>query len=253
MVANLPAAGGNSFCKTNTPEFGAGGSTRNRVYGATGNPFNPELTVRRVLRWLCRRARRGPDAAGNGLRLRRFAADALGLLRHRGFPTIGRRQVPAPDRAAGLVPWSVLGPMGRSVADAYLLMRAQVDACTADPFSVRGLELTAALSPADLASVRATISVDMGEAPVSEAIREVFAKKALRFGRHIEHAEQAHPDFSGVHEVFEIHRGIAYVTAHQDKLKSHRGLLDRNFIDNTQRGSAHRWRRSAAAISSSTS
>ena len=37
-------AGGLPFCKTNTPEFGAGGNTRNRVYGATGNPFNPELT-----------------------------------------------------------------------------------------------------------------------------------------------------------------------------------------------------------------
>jgi Amidase len=43
MVADLRASGANIFCKTNTPEFGAGGNTRNRVYGATGNPFNPEL------------------------------------------------------------------------------------------------------------------------------------------------------------------------------------------------------------------
>src|SRR5215471_2307178 len=45
MVANVRASGANIFCKTNTPEFGAGGNTRNRVYGATGNPFNPELTI----------------------------------------------------------------------------------------------------------------------------------------------------------------------------------------------------------------
>src|SRR5262249_56194871 len=45
MVANLRASGANIFCKTNTPEFAAGGNTRNRVYGATGNPFNPELTI----------------------------------------------------------------------------------------------------------------------------------------------------------------------------------------------------------------
>jgi amidase len=235
MVANLRASGANVFCKTNTPEFGAGGNTRNRVCGATGNPFNPELTV-------------GGSSGGSAAALAvaqmplATGSDYAGSLRTPsaycgivGFrPSVGT--VSAPDRAAGLVPWSVLGPMGRSVADAYLLLRAQVDACTADPFSVRRLDLPATLARADLTSVRVAISVDMGEAPVSKAIREVFAKKVLRFGKHIGRAEQAHPDFSGVHEVFEIHRGIAYVTAHQDKVKSQRDLLDRNIIDNTERG-----------------
>jgi Asp-tRNA(Asn)/Glu-tRNA(Gln) amidotransferase A subunit family amidase len=116
------------------------------------------------------------------------------------------------------------------------LLRAQVDACMADPFSVRRLDLPATLDPAELDGVRSAISVDMGEAPVSKTIRAVFARKAARFGRYIRRAEQAHPDFSGAHEVFEIHRGIAYVTAHQDKLKNHRDLLDRNVIDDTERG-----------------
>src|SRR5258707_191578 len=43
-VANVRRAGGIIFAKTNTPEFGAGSNTTNRVYGATGNPFNPKLT-----------------------------------------------------------------------------------------------------------------------------------------------------------------------------------------------------------------
>jgi len=43
-VANVRAQGGIVVGKTNTPEFGAGANTRNRVYGATGNPFDPELT-----------------------------------------------------------------------------------------------------------------------------------------------------------------------------------------------------------------
>ena len=29
--------------KTNVPEFGAGSNSRNPVWGATGNPFNPTL------------------------------------------------------------------------------------------------------------------------------------------------------------------------------------------------------------------
>jgi amidase len=235
MVANLRASGANIFCKTNTPEFGAGGNTRNRVYGATGNPFNPELTIG---------GSSGGSAAALALGQMPLAtgSDYAGSLRTPaayggvvGFrPSVGT--VPRPDLIAGLVPWSVLGPMGRSVADAYLLMRAQVDTCVADPFSVRRLDLPATLAPADLASVRGAVSTDMGEAPVSKTIRAVFAKKAERFGKHIGHVEETHPDFSGVHEVFEIHRGIAYVTAHQDKVKSHRDLLDRNTIDNTERG-----------------
>jgi len=76
----------------------------------------------------------------------------------------------------------------------------------------------------------------MGQCPVSKSIREVFAAKSALFSRHIGHPEQAHPDFAGIHEIFEIHRGIAFVTGHQEKLKQHRDLLDRNVTDNTERG-----------------
>ena len=41
MVASIRRAGGIVVGKTNTPEFGAGANTRNAVYGATGNPFDP--------------------------------------------------------------------------------------------------------------------------------------------------------------------------------------------------------------------
>src|SRR5262249_44882472 len=33
------------LCKTNVPEFGAGANTRNLVWGATGNPFDPRLNA----------------------------------------------------------------------------------------------------------------------------------------------------------------------------------------------------------------
>src|SRR5690606_16666123 len=43
-VANLRDQGAIILAKTNTPEFGAGANTNNRVYGATGNPFEPNNT-----------------------------------------------------------------------------------------------------------------------------------------------------------------------------------------------------------------
>jgi amidase len=235
MVANVRAAGANIFCKTNTPEFGAGANTRNRVYGATGNAFDPVLTAAGSSGGSAVSLALGqmPVATGSdyGGSLRTPSAYA-GIVGFRPSPGV----VPAPDRAAGLVPWGVLGPMGRTVHDAYLLLRAQVDHDAAEPFSVRKLELPETLVPADLASVRAAISPDMGQAPVAKSIRKVFAERSTRFGKAIGHVEETHPDFSGVHEVFEIHRGIAFVTGHQEKLAKHRELLDRNVIDNTERG-----------------
>ncbi|MDP9097065.1 MAG: amidase family protein, partial [Pseudomonadota bacterium] len=40
-VAAIRAAGALIVGKSNVPEFGAGANSRNRVYGATGNPFDP--------------------------------------------------------------------------------------------------------------------------------------------------------------------------------------------------------------------
>ena len=44
VVSNVREAGGVILGKTNTPEFGAGANTRNLLFGATGNPFNPAKT-----------------------------------------------------------------------------------------------------------------------------------------------------------------------------------------------------------------
>jgi len=50
MVALVRKAGAIILCKTNVPEFGAGANTRNLVWGATGNPFDPRLKSLRTRR-----------------------------------------------------------------------------------------------------------------------------------------------------------------------------------------------------------
>ena len=45
MVGRVRAAGAIVVGKTNVPEFGAGANSRNFVWGATGNPFNPLLNA----------------------------------------------------------------------------------------------------------------------------------------------------------------------------------------------------------------
>jgi amidase len=44
VVRRLKAAGGIIIAKTNTPEFGCGAFTNNELFGATRNPWNPELS-----------------------------------------------------------------------------------------------------------------------------------------------------------------------------------------------------------------
>lgn len=236
-VANVRAAGANIYAKTNTPEFGAGANTRNRVYGATGNPFNPVLTSAGSSGGSAAALAVGqmPLATGSdyGGSLRTPSA-FCGIVGFR--PSVGI--VPYTGRAAGLVPWGVSGPMGRSVADAYLLFRAQVDESLDDPFSSGTLDLAETLTPADLAATRIAITHDFGVAPVARNIRAVFADRMRCLSGWVPHLAEAHPDYSGLHDVFEVHRGIAFVTQHQDKLARHRDLLDRNVIDNTERGLA---------------
>src|SRR5512132_2089664 len=45
MVARVRTAGAVVVGKTNVPEFGAGANSRNLVWGATGNPFDPMLNA----------------------------------------------------------------------------------------------------------------------------------------------------------------------------------------------------------------
>src|SRR6516164_5841242 len=66
MVALVREAGAIILCKNNVPEFGAGANTRNLVWGANGDPFDPWLNAggssggsfffssrRRHTRWNC--------------------------------------------------------------------------------------------------------------------------------------------------------------------------------------------------------
>ncbi len=236
MVARVRAAGANIFCKTNVPEFGAGANTRNRLFGATTNPFDAKLTPAGSSGGAAAALALGqmPIATGSdyGGSLRTPAA-FCGVVGFRPSPGI----VPSPDRAAGLIPWGVNGPMGRTVEDAYLLLKAMLDVDPADPFSsTDALDFPEALEPADLGSVRAAFSVDLGVCAIDKDIAKVFSARVKALSAYFAAPRDDGPDFSGVHEIFEVHRGLSFVTAHQEKLARHKKLLDRNVIDNTERG-----------------
>ena len=111
-VAKLRAEGAIIFAKTNLPEFGAGANTVNRVFGATGNPFDPSKTVRGSSGGSAVALATGmvPLATGRTTAARCARPPVSAALR--GFvprsESCHRR-----TRLPLLSPWGVNGPMGR--------------------------------------------------------------------------------------------------------------------------------------------
>ena len=236
VVANVRTAGGIILGKTNTPEFGAGANTRNLVFGATGNPFNPEKTC-------------GGSSGGSAVALATgmvpiaSGSDYGGSLRTpAGFcGVVGIRPSPgvvaAETRPVGLLPFSVLGPMGRTVDDANLLLQAQMGPNLHDPFSSNFTdELALPLKAADLGSIRAMLSADLGSAAMTKDYRKIFAERTKIFQHHFAHASTGDPDFTHGDNAFEVLRGVNFVAAHGDRVRDHRDKLSPNVIDNVDRG-----------------
>lgn len=236
VVANVRAEGGIILCKTNTPEFGAGANTTNRVFGATGNPFDPDKTC-------------GGSSGGSGVAVAtgmvplatgsdhggslRTPATFCGVVGFRPSPGL----VPRTTRPVALLPMPVLGPMARSVEDAHLLLLAQLDLDKDDPFSSDDLlRIPDALSDVDLGSLKVAVSTDLGCAPIDDGIRKVFEAKIASFGSVFADVQHRDPDLSDVHESFEILRAIQFVAAHKEKLENNRDQLGPNVINNTERG-----------------
>ena len=120
LVERLKAAGAITLGKTNTPEFGAGSNTFNKVFGATRNPYDPTKTAG---------GSSGGAAAAVACGMLPFAdgSDLAASLRNPGNycnvvgfrPTPGR--VPSYPAANAWDTQPVIGPIARTVEDAARL------------------------------------------------------------------------------------------------------------------------------------
>jgi Asp-tRNA(Asn)/Glu-tRNA(Gln) amidotransferase A subunit family amidase len=227
IVARVRGAGGVVIGKTNVPEFGLGANTRNRVHGATGNPFDPTrnaagssggsaVALATGMAPLCT----GSDTGGS---LRNPAA-FCGVVGYRPSPGL----VPAERRAHGWTPISVLGPMGRDVPDTALLLSAIASDDAMDPLSytlherpVRGVPgLFDPVRAADTAALRLAWSEDFGQAPVERVVRDAFARRVAAVAPLFREAVAAHPDVSGGDEAFEVLRATGVLAAHLEKIRA---------------------------------
>jgi amidase len=242
IVKSVREAGAIVLGKTNTPEWGAGANTRNAVYGATGNPFDPSRSAAGssggsgvVLATNMVPIATGSDTGGS---LRNPAA-FNGIVGFRPSPGL----VPSDKRPLGWNPLSVLGPMARTVPDLCLLLSTMVSDDACDPLAttihgrqVRRAEDFAVPEAIDLASLRVAVTPDFGFAPTERHIREVFADKVGLFRHVFAAAEDTTPDCAGTDETFEVLRSMAFMANMYERVRDTPELVGPNVRANVEEG-----------------
>ena len=221
VVKRIKQAGAIVVGKTNTPEFGAGANTVNRVFGATRNPWDLSLTV-------------GGSSGGAAAAL---ASGMLPLAEGTDFG--GSLRVPAAfcgvvglRPTAGVVPrypiplpWdvgTVHGPMARSADDAALLLEAMIgDDAGLTPISVAPPWTSVAAAVAqsrDLKNLRIGYVPDITGLGIDPEIGAACRTAAMRldgYGANVEELEFSVAD--GL-EAFLVLRGLTMAVRFFDSL-----------------------------------
>lgn len=236
MVARVRAAGAVVVGKTNVPEFGAGANTRNVVWGATGNPFDPMLNA-------------GGSSGGSAAALATdmlpvcTGSDTGGSLRIPGAicGVIGFRPspglVPVERRSLGWTPISVVGPMGRTVGDTCLLLAAQAAMDDCDPLACPVDPLSFAVpEPRDLAGLRVAYTEDFGVCPVDREIREVFRERIAAMRHLFRSCEPLTCDFGAADRCFDVVRAANYVARYREAYERDPASLGPNVRANYEIG-----------------
>jgi len=197
MAERMRRAGAIFIGRTNTPEFGLGSHTYNKLHGLTRNAYDQSRSAG---------GSSGGAAVGVALRMLPVAdgSDYAGSLRNpAGWnnvfalrPTLGR--VPTSSRDLWLPSMAVLGPIARSVPDLALLLGVQAGFDPRVPLSVgTELGLESLELARDFSGARIAWSGDFGGAvPFEPGVLETCRAALRAFEDMGCKVEEANPDFS---------------------------------------------------------
>jgi amidase len=221
VVERMGRAGAITIGKTNTPEFGAGSQTFNKVFGATRNPYDLTKT--------CGGSSGGAAVAlACGLAPVASGSDAGGSLRNPaafcnvvGFrPSIGR--VPNPKAAFGWSTLSTSGCMGRSVADLAFVLSTIAGPDSRAPLSINEPgERFARPLDRSFKGVRVAWFRDLGGVPFDDRVRRVVDGHRKTFESLGCIVEQAEPDFAPAEISFRILRAWNSANIYGARLHEH--------------------------------
>ncbi|HET7362804.1 MAG TPA: amidase [Burkholderiales bacterium] len=236
LVDRLGAAGAITIGKTNTPEFGAGSQTFNKVFGATRNPYDLSKTCG---------GSSGGAAVAVACGMLPFAdgSDLGASLRNPGSfcnvvgfrPTPGR--VPAWPVTNAWGTLSVLGPIGRTVEDAAFLLSAMAGSDARVPVSISGPgALFARPLRRSFRKVRIAWSRDLGGLPVDPRVSLVLEEQRKVLSELGCIVEEAQPDLSPATEAFHTLRALGFIDRVRPLIDKHRPQLKDTVIWNYEQG-----------------
>jgi amidase len=221
VVERMGRAGAIIIGKTNTPEFGAGSQTFNKVFGATRNPYDLTKTC-------------GGSSGGAAVSLAcglvpiASGTDTGGSLRNPaafcnvvGFrPSVGR--VPNPKAAFAWSTLSTSGCLGRSVADLAYMLSTIAGPDSRAPLSINEPgEIFARPLDRSFKGVRVAWFKDLGGVPFDPRVRAVVEGQRKTFESLGCIVEQAEPDFAPAEIAFRVLRALASANTYGERLHDH--------------------------------
>ena len=236
IVERLRQSGAVTVGKTNTPEFGAGSQTFNKVFGATRNPYDLEKT--------CGGSSGGAAAAlASGLVPLADGSDLGGSLRNPASfcNVVGLRPstglVPIWPNPSAWFPLSVLGPMARTVADVSLMLSAIAGPDRRCPLSMtespnifqQGLER-------DFGGVRVAWSKTLGGLPVDDEVLSVIEGAVHQLENTGCIIDEIDPDLAEADEVFHVLRAWHMESALGELLEAHPDQFKGTLVWNIEQG-----------------
>jgi len=238
LVERLRKAGAIPIGKTNTPEFGMGSHTYNKVYGTTVNPFDHTKSA-------------GGSSGGAGAALASGmlpiadGSDLAGSLRNPGNfnnivgmrPTVGL--VPSAPNMLPLLGFATNGPLARTVADTALLLSVMAGPDPRDPgcFPSDPSVFRRALERS-FRGTRVAWCPDLGGLPLDARVREVLAAQRKTFEAMGCIVEDACPDLSGAESLFLTIRGFRSATLYGPLLAEFRDQLKPEAVGEIEGGLA---------------
>src|SRR5215467_10440917 len=234
-VGRLRAAGAIFVGRTNLPEFAWRGSTDNRLFGESRNPWDLSKTpggstgggAAAVAAGLAPLAL-GSDGAGS-IRIPAAFCGLVGLK-----PTFGR--VPMYPAAGGNELVAHVCPLARTVRDAALMMNAIARRDPRDPFALPddGVDYLAAcdepLVARDRAPIRIAWSPDLGFAPVERETREIAEAAARAFIELGLTVEDVSPELGDPSSILKVLYGGAQAGAHAARSPEQKAQMDPELV-----------------------
>jgi amidase len=238
LVERLRKAGAIPIGKTNTPEFGMGSHTYNKVYGTTVNPYAPTKSA-------------GGSSGGAGAALASGmlpladGSDMGGSLRNPGSfnnivgmrPTVGL--VPTAPTALPFVGFAVNGPLARTVSDTAWLLSVMAGPDPRDPdCALSDPSIFQRPLGRSFRGTRVAWCPDLGGLPLDSRVRAVLSAQRKAFEALGCVVDDVAPDLAGADSIFLTLRAFRSATTYGSLLASNRDQLKVEAVGELEAGLA---------------